>query len=61
MIRRLHAAGGNINITNKLSVASIAIEAVFSQIVYRGVPYCSRTHTGGGWARGEGKFEKKSA
>ncbi len=59
VIRRLHAAGGDINFTNNVSVISIGIAAVFSQIVYRGILYCSRTHTGGGWARDEAKFEKK--
>ena len=35
VLERLHAAGGDINFTDKVSVCNIDIESVFSQIVYR--------------------------
>ena len=35
VLERLHAAGGDINFTDTVSVISIDIAAVFSQIVYR--------------------------
>ena len=35
VLERLHAAGGDINFTDTVSVINIYIAAVFSQIVYR--------------------------
>jgi len=35
VLERLHAAGGDINFTDEVSVINIDIAAVFSQIVYR--------------------------
>ena len=35
VLERLHAAGGDINFTDTVSVSNMDIAAVFSQIVYR--------------------------
>ena len=35
VLERLHAAGGDINFTDKVSVSNMDMAAVFSQIVYR--------------------------
>ena len=53
VLERLYAVGGNINIPDKVSVISIGIAAVFSQVVY--YVLCCSPHTGGGgeqqWAQ----------
>ena len=48
VLEHLHASGGDINIPDKVSVISIGIAAVFSQVVY--YVLCCSPHTSG---RGE--------